>query len=68
MLGNYLDQVTKAFKENISIDEKQKNIEKLLEETEFGHDLRFFLLINGIFDKNIYRNIRNLVPFIKNVN
>lgn len=62
-----MEQISKAFKENVALDIKQKNIEKLLDETNFEMDLKFFVFINGIFDKNIYRNIRTLAPFIKGV-
>ena len=62
-----MEQVMKAFKENGSVEEKSKNIEKILDESEFDTDLRFFVLVNGIMDKNIYKNIRTLAPFVKNV-
>ena len=62
-----MEQVMKSFKENVAVDVKSKNIEKILDETEFEMDLRFFVLVNGIMDKNIYRNIRTLAPFVKNV-
>jgi protein associated with RNAse G/E len=62
-----MEQVMKAFKESVDVDVKTKNIEKILDESEFDTDLRFFVLVNGIMDKNIYKNIRTLAPFIKNV-
>ena len=62
-----MEQISKAFKENSEMDTKIKNIENILEESKFEIDLRFFIFINGIFDKNIYRNIRTLAPFIKSV-
>jgi len=62
-----MESISKAFKENVDMDTKRKNIEEILDETEFEMDLRFFIFINGIFDKYIYKNIRSLAPFIKNV-
>lgn len=57
----------KSFAEAAPLEKKRENIEKILEEAKFEIDLRYFVLINGIFDKNIYRNIRNITGFIKYV-
>jgi hypothetical protein len=62
-----MEQISKNFKENLDIDVKAKNIETILDESEFEMDLRFFVFVNGIFDKNIYKNIRSMAPFIKKV-
>lgn len=63
-----MESIGKAFKENTDLKTKMANIEKLLAESEFAMDLKFFVFINGIFDKHIYRNIRTLAPMIKHVN
>lgn len=62
-----MDKISKAFAENIALDTKRQNIEKILEEAKFEIDLRYFVLINGVFDKNIYRNINNMAGFLKHV-
>lgn len=62
-----MDKVSKAFAENIPLDSKRQNIDKTLEEAKFEIDLRYFVLINGVFDKNIYRNIKNMCGFLKYV-
>ncbi len=62
-----MEQITKANTENAPIEKKRENFEKILDEAKFEIDLRYFVLINGIFDKNIYRNIRNLSGLIKYV-
>jgi hypothetical protein len=62
-----MEQISKIFKENVEIEVKTKNIEKILDESEFEMDLKFFVFVNGIFDKNIYKNIRGMAPFIKKV-
>lgn len=64
-----MDKISKAFAENnITLDTKRENIEKSLEEPKFEIDIRYFVLINGVFDKNIYRNIKNMCTFLKHVN
>jgi len=60
-----MDKISKAFAENVSLEVKRQNIEKILEEAKFEIDLRYFVLIHGVFDKNIYRNIKNMTPFLK---
>jgi len=62
-----MDKVSKAFVENIALEAKRQNIEKILDEAKFEIDLRYFVLINGVFDKNIYRNIKNMTGFLKPV-
>jgi hypothetical protein len=62
-----MDKISKLFAENEAIDIKKQNIEKVLEEAKFEIDLRYFVLINGVFDKNIYRNIKNMSGFLRYV-
>lgn len=62
-----MDKISKAFAENIALDVKRENIEKILDEAKFEIDLRYFVLINGIFDKNIYRNTKIMCGFLKHV-
>lgn len=63
-----MDKISKAFAENVAIDTKRQNIDKILDDVKFEIDLRYFVLINGVFDKNIYRNIKNMAAFLKHVN
>lgn len=62
-----MEKITKTYSENVPLEEKKQNVEKLLNEAKFEIDLRYFVLINGIFDQNLYRNIRNLTGFLKYV-
>ncbi len=62
-----MDKISKTFAENIDLDTKRQSIEKTLEEAKFDIDLRYFVLINGVFDKNIYRNMKNMSSFLKQV-
>lgn len=62
-----MEKISKAFAENIALDNKKQNIENILEEAKFDIDLRYFVLINGVFDKNIYRNIKKMSGFLKHV-
>ena len=62
-----MDKISKAFSENINFDAKRQNIEKILEEPKFDIDLRYFVLINGVLDKNIYRTIKNMDGFLRYV-
>ncbi len=62
-----MDKISKTFAENIDLDTKRQCIEKTLEEAKFDIDLRYFVLINGVFDKNIYRNMKNMSSFLKQV-
>ncbi len=62
-----MDKISKLFVENSALDTKMLNIENTLEQAKFDIDLRYFVLINGVFDKNIYRNIKNMSVFLKNV-
>ena len=43
-----MDKISKAFAENIALDAKRQNIEKILDEAKFDIDLRYFVLINGV--------------------
>ncbi len=62
-----MDKISKAFAENIPLESKRQNIEKTLDEAKFEIDLRYFVLINGVFDKLIYKNIKNMSGFLKHV-
>jgi hypothetical protein len=62
-----MDKISKLFAENSALDTKMLNIVNTLEQAKFDIDLRYFVLINGVFDKNIYRNIKNMSVFLKNV-
>lgn len=62
-----MDKISKVFAENIALETKSEVIEKILEEAKFDIDLRYFVLINGIFDKNIYRNTKIMTGFLRHV-
>ncbi len=42
-------------------------IESVINELKVEMCIKYFILINGIFDKNIYQQLKNRLPYVKNI-
>jgi hypothetical protein len=62
-----MEQIGKVMKENTDQEKQKESIEKLLEDFSNDLDLKYFILINGIFDKTIYRQLKSRIPIIKHL-
>jgi translation initiation factor 2 beta subunit (eIF-2beta)/eIF-5 len=49
-----------------TIDDVIPQIEGIIKENNFEMLVKYFVLINGIFDKNIYSQLKSRLPIIKN--
>lgn len=43
------------------------NIDSVLQDFKSDIEIKLFIFINGIFDENIYKNLRDRIPLIKQV-
>lgn len=62
-----MEKITKIFEYTTEIEALKLNVDKVFDEFKFDTDIKFFVLINGIFDKNIYSQLKSKIPIIKYV-
>lgn len=71
MLNFWLEEALKTISEKIAKLDKPEEIIPILDEffleVSFDVDQKYILLINSIWDKNIYANFRSKGPIIKHV-
>lgn len=44
------------------------NIDTVLEDFKTDIETKYFVLVNGIFDEHIYKQLKSRIPIIKHVN
>ncbi len=62
-----MEKVSKIVSYSNETQNQILNIEKVYEEMKFENDIKVFSLVYGLFDKNIYANLKNRSGVLKNV-
>ena len=62
-----MEKITKIVSYSNENQNQIINIEKVFEEMKFENDIKVFSLLYGLFDKNIYANIKNRSGVLKHV-
>ncbi len=62
-----MDKIVKIMGFATDVKTQIVNIDKVFDEAKFENDFKLFTLINGVFDKNIYANIKTHAELIKTV-
>ena len=62
-----MDKIVKLFEASSSSDKDEviTLIDTILRESNFDLQIKYFVLIHGIFDKNIYAQIQSRLPIVK---
>jgi hypothetical protein len=63
-----MEKIPKVLEMTPDIEVQKSTIEKFFAEEKIGDlDFKYFCLLNGIFDKSIYSQIKQRMPLIKSV-
>ncbi len=63
-----MDKINKIVGYATEVKNQITNIDQTFEEYKFENDFKYFTLVNGVFDKNIYANINTHAELMRNVN
>jgi translation initiation factor 5 len=62
-----IEKIAKNIDASNDVCELQSKLENIINESKLEMNLKYFVLINGIFDKNIYQQLNQRLPIIKNI-
>lgn len=62
-----MEKINKIIELTTDVKTQITSIDKLFDEAKFENDFKYFSLVNGIFDKNIYANHNAHAELIKHV-